>query len=283
LRIAGRATWVARYRGPDAREHSRTFERKVDAERFLNDKEHRKGRGEWVDPTLGRTPFDKYAASWAATTTHLRPGTRANLEGRLRNHLLSRFAEMPMAAIQPADVRAWVSEMSAKTEPAVKSEVEPKRLVAATVCAAYRTFARIMATAELDGIIARTPCRGIDLPKETAHQEMRSLEASQVGELAALTVERVNVLRGSVDVAEALSEVGGYLPPRTDEDGGTAYRVAPPVPLRDDRRAHRAVPEQRRPRLQLRGGDSAQTAELLPAPLQAGGGAGGTRFRAQVP
>ena len=38
------------------------------------------------------------------------------------------------------------------------------------------------------------------------------------GELAALRVERVNVLRGTIDVVEALAEVGGHLPPRADQD-----------------------------------------------------------------
>jgi len=95
------ATWIARYRAPGGQERSRTFERKIDAERFLNDQEHRKARGEWIDPTLGRVRFDEYAESWLSMTTHLRPGTRANIDGRLRNHLLPHFGDMPMAAIRP--------------------------------------------------------------------------------------------------------------------------------------------------------------------------------------
>ena len=157
-------------------------------------------------------------------TTHLRPGTRANIEGRLRNHILPRFGDMPMAAIRSIDARAFVSEMIAKGR------------APATVGATFRTLAKIMSTAEADGIIGRTPCLGIDLPKETGRQEMRFLDADQVsaladaidpryrtliftaaytgmrwGELAALPIERMNVLRGTVDVVEALAEVGGRL------------------------------------------------------------------------
>ena len=45
--------WLARYRGPDGRQHSKTFRRKVDAERWLRTEELRGDRGEWVDPTAG--------------------------------------------------------------------------------------------------------------------------------------------------------------------------------------------------------------------------------------
>jgi hypothetical protein len=45
--------WLARYRGPDGRQHFKTFRRKVDAERWLRTEELRGDRGEWVDPTAG--------------------------------------------------------------------------------------------------------------------------------------------------------------------------------------------------------------------------------------
>jgi integrase len=121
-------------------------------------------------------------------------------------------------------VRAWVADMSAKG------------LAPATINAAYRPLARILKTAAIDGYIARTPCVGIRLPQETAHEEMRFLEPDQVaalaeaidgryqaliftaaytglrwGELAGLQNQRMNVLRASLDVFEALTEVDGRL------------------------------------------------------------------------
>jgi integrase len=100
----------------------------------------------------------------------------------------------------------------------------------------YRTFSKIMRTAETDRLIARTPCLGIDLPRDDRHEEMRFLgpeeiarlaEAHQVryralvyaaaytgarwGELAGLRTERVNVLRGSIEISETLAEVSGRL------------------------------------------------------------------------
>ena len=45
--------WQARYRGPDGREHARSFSRKTDAERFLTSTEAAKLRGTYRDPKAG--------------------------------------------------------------------------------------------------------------------------------------------------------------------------------------------------------------------------------------
>ena len=69
--------YVARYRTPNGSERSKSFKRKVDAERFLTIIEADKMRGAWVDPRLGKTTLASWAEDFAATTTHLRPSTRA--------------------------------------------------------------------------------------------------------------------------------------------------------------------------------------------------------------
>nr|QEO74221.1 hypothetical protein [uncultured bacterium] len=56
----GPSRWRARYRGPDGRERSKTFERRSDAERWVASMQVSKARGEWVDPALGRCAF----ATW---------------------------------------------------------------------------------------------------------------------------------------------------------------------------------------------------------------------------
>ena len=216
--------WEARYRSPDGRQRSKIFRTKRDADRYLARADTAMQRGDWHDPQLAKVRFDDYAAEWLASTKHLRPGTRANVESRLRRHILPAFGSYPLGAIQPAAVRSWVAELS------------DTGLAAATVNATYRTFARIMKMAEIDGLIARSPCIGVSLAKETSHQEMRFLDHAQVaqladaidpryraliftaaytglrwGELAALRVDRINFLRGTLSVTEALTEVNGHV------------------------------------------------------------------------
>jgi integrase len=224
IRKLGQKRWQARYRSPDGREHARNFSREADAKRFAASVETDRARGQWIDPKLPKTRFGDYAAEWFDSMSHVRPGTRLNIEGRLRNHINPFFEDMALGTIKPNHIRAWLSELSVKG------------LSSATINATYRCLAKILKTAELDAYIARTPCIGIDLPKETHHEEMRFMSPEEVarlaeaitpryrslvytaaytglrwGELAALKVERLNLLRGSVDVVEAVAEVNGYL------------------------------------------------------------------------
>jgi hypothetical protein len=61
----GDKKYRARYRGPDNRERSKTFTRKIDAERFLARVDNDRAKGVFVDPELGRLPLDQWAVRWA--------------------------------------------------------------------------------------------------------------------------------------------------------------------------------------------------------------------------
>jgi hypothetical protein len=68
--------WRARYWDPEGRQRSQTFDRKGDAERFLQRNGADLQRGEWIDPALRRVLFIEWAEQWWQTTTRLRPSTR---------------------------------------------------------------------------------------------------------------------------------------------------------------------------------------------------------------
>jgi integrase len=226
----GPRRWRARYRGPDGRERSRTFERRIDAERWVVGQEAGKLTGAWVDPALGRITFAEWAERWGATTVDLRSTTRALNLGVLRNYLLPRFGRWPLAKITTADVKAMVAEESA-------GELSPS---------AVRRHAIILGTilggAVEDGRIARNPVRGVKLPPENA-RPMRFLEPDELtrlaeahpsfyrplvltagyvglrwGELAGLALDHVDLLRRTIRVDRQLVEVGGAVsfgPPKT--------------------------------------------------------------------
>jgi hypothetical protein len=182
IRKLGQKRWQARYRSPDGREHARNFSREADAKRFAASVETDRARGQWIDPKLPKTRFGDYAAEWFDSMSHVRPGTRLNIEGRLRNHINPFFEDMALGTIKPNHIRAWLSELSVKG------------LSSATINATYRCLAKILKTAELDGYIARTPCIGIDLPKETHHEEMRFLSPEEVARLAEAITPRYRSL-----------------------------------------------------------------------------------------
>ena len=59
-----RKPWRARYWGPDGRQHSRSFERKTEAQRWLAEVEHDKTRGHWTSPALSRVRFSAWVGEW---------------------------------------------------------------------------------------------------------------------------------------------------------------------------------------------------------------------------
>ena len=226
----GKTTYRVRYRDPAGGQRSRVFARKADAQRFLNETETAKARGTWTDPALGRVLFGDWLGEWWATTTNLRPSTRARDESVLRRLALPRFGDASLAAISQRDVRAWVAELSARG------------LAPATVQKAYQLLGKVLAAAVDAGMLAQSPCRRVPLPK-VEREEMRFLTPAEVatlgdaiharyralvlvgaygglriGELAGLRRRRVDLLRGTVQVAEIVVEVRGVLhmgPPKT--------------------------------------------------------------------
>ena len=89
--------WRARYRGPDGRERSKTFERRADAERWLAGVEVSKSAGDWIDPALGKRTFADWAQEWSATIVDLRPSTLDRDRRIVRVHLIPRFGPAPLA------------------------------------------------------------------------------------------------------------------------------------------------------------------------------------------
>jgi len=194
-------------------------------------------RVRYRDPALGRVLFRDWLGEWRATTTSLRASTRARDETLLRRLALPRFGAAPLAAISQRDVRAWVADLSAQ------------ELAPATVEKAYQLLGKVLGAAVDAGMLAQSPCRRVPLPK-VEREEMRFLTPAEVatlaaaidrryralvlvgaygglriGELAGLRRSRVDLLRGTVQVAEIVVEVRGVLhvgPPKTRASRRTA-------------------------------------------------------------
>jgi hypothetical protein len=58
--------WRARYRDDGGKEHARHFERKTDAQQWLDAETAKLVRGDWADPKAGRETLRAYAGRWEA-------------------------------------------------------------------------------------------------------------------------------------------------------------------------------------------------------------------------
>lgn len=249
----GDRKYRARYRGPDGRERSRTFATKRDAEAWLTEQEGAKLAGRWADPALGRLTFGELAERSEAARVNRRASTRARDASLMRSRVLPAFGRWPVAAVKPADVRAWVARL------------EGEGLAPTTVRKCFQLVARVFDDAVEDGVLAITPCRNVRLPADQ-REESVLLTPAQVdqlvdalpdryralvlaaaytglrwGELAGLRVDRLDMLRRRIDVAEILVEVDGSLsfgPPKTKK---SRSRVGFPPFLADVLAAHIAA------------------------------------------
>ena len=100
--------WRARYRDPAGKEHARHFERKADAQRWLDEVTASMITGQYVDPRNGLITFGKWFEEWSARQDW-QPST---VETATRVIESVPFRQTPLSAIRAADVQKWMKSMS---------------------------------------------------------------------------------------------------------------------------------------------------------------------------
>lgn len=217
--------WRAGYRGPDGREHSRSFVRKVDAERWLRSELQKVDLGIWVDPEAGNISVEDWSAIWMSGRVGLTEKTRAGYQGILNSRVLPAFGAVPVKRISRAAVSSWVADMS------------DEGLSSSRVRNCFNVLGACLDAAVTEGLIGRNPARGVELPAQSVQAEHRYLSVGQVddlasaiptyadrtliltlaygglrwGEAVALRRGRVDVLRRRLSITEAATEVSGRL------------------------------------------------------------------------
>jgi integrase len=206
-------------------------------------------RGEWVDPALGRVTFGEWATEYLGTIVHLRAVTQGDYERALRIHVVPAFGDRPIAAIDHVEVRRFVAERQAE-------DLAPKTLQRIRL-----VLQQVLALAKNAGAIKSNPCDGLRLPRP-ARAEPVFLTANQVdalarackppydllvrlaaatglrpSELCGLRVGRLDLTKGTAEVAEALTVVKG----RT-EVGPTKLRTAFDAPSASPARCVKTSP-----------------------------------------
>ncbi len=213
--------WLLRWRDPSGVQRKKSFKRKAEAQKFATDIEHRMLSGSYVAPHAGRALVDESARQWLDAQAHLSRSTFARYEIAVNTHIRPRWGRVQLAAVTHADVQQWVSALA-------------REYSAASVVKVHRVFSQIMSWAVRDARISQNPADGVRLPRP-APPDHRYLDHHQVaeladacgasglvvrflaytglrwGELAALKVKRVDLVRRRVLIAESVTEVNGEL------------------------------------------------------------------------
>jgi len=167
-RLDGR--WRARYRDDTGKERARHFERKIEAQRWLDEIASSVLTGDYVDPEHGQISFAEFYAEWSARQVWA-DGTRIAADAAAG---AVPFAAVPLAALRRSHVEQWVKAMSV-------------RLAPTTVRTRYNYVAICLRGAVGDRIIAHSPADGVRLPKvRRAAVAMTIPSPQQVGEAIAV-------------------------------------------------------------------------------------------------
>jgi hypothetical protein len=105
----GKVRWYVRYFDPSGMRKSKTFDRKVDAQRFLHQVETSKNTDSYIDPARGKITLSAFADKWLRTQGHLKPSTLARYQGIVAKWIKPRWGSTPLSKITHADAAEWVS------------------------------------------------------------------------------------------------------------------------------------------------------------------------------
>jgi len=230
--------WMARYVDDEGHERSKSFDRKADAQIWLDsDVTVKLATGTYVAPKAGLITIDEIHSSWSATQVHLAPKTAASRSSTWTTHVQPKWGRVSVVDVKTAGIRAWVAKM-------VADEVGVP-----TIHKAYAQLRQLLGAAVEEHRIPRNPCEGVKLPKMTPH-ECGYLSPTQVatladevtwlpevirflaytglrwGEMAALRVQDFDMLRRRVSISRV----------------GHREREAGMGPAQDRREALGAVP-----------------------------------------
>lgn len=228
--------WLARYRPvPGGPQVTKTFARKVDGERWLDEQTALLVTGHYVAPRAGNVTFKEYAEHWRKARPH-RPSSVLHVETMLRRHAYPTFGDRPLKSILPSDVQAWATGLGVQAG-------KRKPLAPSTIAVVHGLVAAVFKAAVKDKRLTESPCVDTKLPKEEPKQvvppttkQVRALADAvpdryralvllaagtglRQGEAFGLTVDRVDFLRRTVKVDRQLVQlVGGpptFGPPKT--------------------------------------------------------------------
>ncbi|QCB28859.1 hypothetical protein [Corynebacterium endometrii] len=146
----GTTRWVARYRDATGKEHSRSFNTQRAAEAYLQDHQRAVRRNEWIAPTNTTVRERRDAADNASTA--------ASRRGLLTN--LGKLADLNVAAVKPAHIRAWLDALITG-----RPWADDKPLATSTATTYAAILHGVFTTAVNDDLIGRHPMRGAKLRK----------------------------------------------------------------------------------------------------------------------
>ncbi|MCF4119956.1 tyrosine-type recombinase/integrase [Antribacter sp. KLBMP9083] len=163
--------WRARYRDANGHEHARHFDRKQDAQAWLDEVTATIVTGTYADPRRGRLTFGQWWDDWSVRQVWV--GTTVTSAGYTYKSLT--FTTVPMRLVRPSHIEQWIKKMTAD---GIAASTIKSRMV--HIRSAFRAAVR-------DKVIGEDPTANVTLPRiRRPDQAMQIPTVEEVG--AALAI-----------------------------------------------------------------------------------------------
>lgn len=167
IRQRPNGTWRARYRDDDGKEHARHFDRKRDAQAWLNSTASAIITGTYVDPKTSKVTLQSFYDDWSQRQLWA-TSTRANFESMMKD---CTFRDVEVGKLRRSHVESWVKAMES-------------RLAPGTIRTRIGNLRTIVRGAIMDRVMATDPSLGVRLPRlRRAQAAMRIPSPEQVGDM----------------------------------------------------------------------------------------------------
>ncbi len=248
--LGGERRYDVRLRDPVGKTYTRTFRTRREAEAFEVSERASRARGAWLDPRRAEVTLRETATVWLDANPGKRPSSRARDDSALRTHILPMLGNRSIGSLTPSDIQRCVNDWSETMAPRSVRRV-------------YQTLAAVLNSTVLDDVLARSPCRGIQLPEiEPVERPVLSpdelLDMAEAlgpeyegmaflgavlglrwGECAGLKVGRIDFERQTISVAQQVTRGAGGRsvlgPPKSAAGRRTLVAPAALVELLKDR------------------------------------------------
>lgn len=171
--------WRARYVDENGTEHCKRFDRKTDAQTWLNGIVSEQVTGTWTDPKLSGITFGTIAERWIATKATRSPKTVAGYESILETIVLPRWEDVPLREIKYDELQVWITGLS--VDGSVR--FEGKGLSASRVRQTHQLMGAVFKFAVRAKHLPSSPADGVTLPT-LPETEQRYLTHEQLARVA---------------------------------------------------------------------------------------------------
>lgn len=171
--------WRARYVDQNADEHVASFNRKVDAQQWLNSEVSDQITGNWTDPKLAVVTFEVIAERWFLTKANRKPKTVEGYRSLLDTLVLPRWSGVPLRDIRYDDLQVWVTGLSVNGS----VRFEGEGLSASRVRQVHQLIGAVFKFAVKSKHLPSNPADGIELPR-LPETEQRYLTNEQLHRVA---------------------------------------------------------------------------------------------------